>query len=579
MPEHHTPLVAMIAAGLALAFGLGLLAHRFRVSPLVGYLLAGIAVGPFTPGFVGDQALANQLAEIGVILLMFAVGLHFSPRDLMSVRAVVLPGALAEIAVLTSVGAALAWSFGWGAAAGLVFGLSLSVASTVVLTRTLQERRILDTDRGRIAVGWLVVEDLSMVLVLVLLPAVGGALAGGTAPSTGGLAAILLLTLSKVAAFVAAMLLVGRRVVPWILHYAAHTGSRELFRLSVYAVALGIAYGAAALFGVSFALGAFFAGMVLAESPLSQRATEEALPLRDAFAVLFFVSVGMLFNPAVLVEAPLAVLATVSIVVGGKSVAALLIVRAFGHPWATALTIAASLAQIGEFSFILAALGVALGLLPQEGRDLILAGAILSILLNPLLFAAVESWRAPRARRPTVPAPPVAVAGKEGCAPATTTLSGHDVLVGYGRVGSVLGAGLRAASRPLLVFEDREDAIGAARRDGAEVVVGNAADPEMLRLANLAAARRLFVTIPDAFEAGQVVEQARAVNPALEIIARAHSDAAVEHLTALGADLSVMGEWEIARRMLEHWLAGGGGERPADGRRAGDEHGQGAVSA
>ncbi len=578
MPEHHTPLVAMIAAGLALAFGLGLLAHRFRVSPLVGYLLAGIAVGPFTPGFVGDQALANQLAEIGVILLMFAVGLHFSLKDLMSVRAIVLPGALAEIAVLTSLGAALAWSFGWGAAAGLVFGLSLSVASTVVLTRTLQERHILDTDRGRIAVGWLVVEDLVMVLVLVLLPAAGGALAGGAAPSAGGLAAILLLTLGKVGAFVAAMLLVGRRVVPWILHYAAHTGSRELFRLSVYAVALGIAYGAAALFGVSFALGAFFAGMVLAESPLSQRATEEALPLRDAFAVLFFVSVGMLFDPSVLVEAPLAVLATVAIVVGGKSVAALLIVRAFGHPWATALTIAASLAQIGEFSFILAALGVALGLLPQEGRDLILAGAILSILLNPLLFAAVESWRAPRARRPAVPAPPVAAAEEEGRAPAATTLSGHDVLVGYGRVGSALGAGLRAAGRPLLVFEDREDAIGAARRDGAEVVVGNAADPEMLRLANLAAARRLFVTIPDTFEAGQVVEQARAANPALEIVARAHSDAAVEHLTALGADLSVMGEREIARRMLEHWLAGGGGERPADGPRAGAERGRGAAA-
>jgi CPA2 family monovalent cation:H+ antiporter-2 len=580
LPEHHTPLVAMIAAGLALAFGLGLLAHRFRVSPLVGYLLAGVAVGPFTPGFIGDQALANQLAEIGVILLLFAVGLHFSPRDLMSVRAIVLPGALAEIVVLTSLGAALAWSFGWGAAAGLVFGLSLSVASTVVLTRTLQERRILDTDRGRIAVGWLVVEDLVMVLALVLLPAVGGALAGGAAPSPGELAALLLLTLGKVAAFIAAMLLVGRRVVPWILHYAAHTGSRELFRLSVYAVALGIAYGAAALFGVSFALGAFFAGMVLAESPLSQRATEEALPLRDAFAVLFFVSVGMLFNPAVLVEAPLAVLATVAIVVGGKSAAALLIVRAFGHPWATALTIAASLAQIGEFSFILAALGVALGLLPQEGRDLILAGAILSILLNPLLFAAVESLRARGVRPPAAIRDPAATMGEEeGRAPAATTLSGHDVLVGYGRVGSVLGAGLRAAGRPLLVFEDRQDAVGAARRDGAEVVVGNAADPEVLRLANLAAARQLFVTIPDPFEAGQVVGQARAANPALEIVARAHSDAAVGHLTALGADLSVMGEREIDRRMLEYWLAGGGGERPADGGRAGEERGRGVAAA
>src|SRR5690349_4568472 len=332
VPGHDTPLIAIIAIGLALAFVLGLAVHRLRVSPLVGYLLAGIFVGPFTPGFVADQALANQLAEIGVILLMFAVGLHFSLKDLMSVRAIALPGAVVQIAVATLLGMALAWSLGWTMGAGIIFGLALSVASTVVLIRALQERRILETERGRIAVGWLIVEDLVMVLALVMLPALSGALGGeGGTASWQTIALSAGITLVKVATFVAIMLIAGRRVVPWIMHYAAHTGSRELFRLSVYAVALGIAYGAAALFGVSFALGAFFAGMVLAESPLSQRATEEALPLRDAFAVLFFVSVGMLFNPQVLLERPWAVLATVAVIVGGNGLAAFVAARLLGQ--------------------------------------------------------------------------------------------------------------------------------------------------------------------------------------------------------------------------------------------------------
>ncbi|GGG22479.1 potassium efflux transporter [Caldovatus sediminis] len=595
MPEHHTPLIATIALGLVLAFALGLAAHRLRVSPIVGYLLAGIAVGPFTPGFVADQDLANQLAEIGVILLMFAVGLHFSLGDLMSVRAIALPGAIAQIVVATLLGTALAWQFGWGLGAGLVFGLALSVASTVVLVRALQERRILETERGRIAVGWLVVEDLAMVLALVVLPAVGGALAvGGAAPGGFGIAVLVALTLAKVGAFVAVMLVAGRRVIPWLMHYTAYSGSRELFRLAVYAVALGVAYAAAALFGVSFALGAFFAGMVLSESQLSQRAAEEALPLRDAFAVLFFISVGMLFDPRILVEAPLAVLATVAIIVVGKSVAAVLIVRAFGQSWATGLTIAASLAQIGEFSFILAGLGVVLGLLPAEGRDLVLAGAILSILVNPFLFSTVERRRvrlvrphpagaapapeaagaasgpvapAPAMPEPVgAPAPPVSPSAGDPPArderPPVTALTGHDVLVGYGRVGSLVGAGLLAAGRPVLVFEERSEAVEAARRAGAEVVEGNAADPEVIAAANLAAARRLFVTVPEAFEAGQIVEQARAASPAIEIVARAHSEAEVAHLRALGADLIVMGEREIAHRMLERAGAAAGAGAP-----------------
>jgi CPA2 family monovalent cation:H+ antiporter-2 len=551
MPDHSTPLIATIVVGLTLAFALGLLAQRLRVSPLVGYLLAGVAVGPFTPGFVADAALATELAEIGIILLMFAVGLHFSWRDLVSVGAIAVPGAIAQIGVATLLGLGLALLLGWGLTAGLVFGLALSVASTVVLVRALQERRLMETERGRIAVGWLVVEDLAMVLALVLLPALAGAtMAGSVAP--GNLAVTLGLTLGKVALFGAAMLIVGRRAIPWLLHYVAHTGSRELFRLAVYVIALGVAFGAAKLFDVSFALGAFFAGMVLNESKLSQRAAEEALPLRDAFAVLFFVSVGMLFDPGVLLRDPLGVLATVLIIVVGKSVAAYGIVRAFGHPHGTALTVSASLAQIGEFSFILVGLGVALSLLPPEGRDLVLAGAILSILVNPLLFFLVDR-RLPAAPRSPVP-PPAA-------APAE---AGHEVLVGYGRVGALVGRRLRAAGRKVVVIEAGEDAAAAARADGARVIEGNAADPEVLAEADLAGARRVFVAIPEAFEAGQVVEQVRAARPGLEILARADSEEAVEHLTRLGATLTVVGEREIAHRMLERALARGAA-RPAPG--------------
>ena len=542
MPDHSTPLIATIVVGLAMAFGLGLLAQRLRVSPLVGYLLAGVLVGPFTPGFVADAALAVELAEIGVILLMFAVGLHFSWRDLVSVAAIAVPGAVAQITVATLLGLGLAAALGWSLPAGLVFGLALSVASTVVLIRALQERRLMETERGRIAVGWLVVEDLAMVLALVLLPALAAAMAAG-AMSSREIAITLGITFGKVGMFGAAMLLVGRRAIPALLHHVAHTGSRELFRLAVYVVALGVAFGAAKLFGVSFALGAFFAGMVLSESRLSQRAAEEALPLRDAFAVLFFVSVGMLFDPGVLLRDPLGVVATVLIIVLGKSVAAYAIVRLFGHGHATALTISASLAQIGEFSFILAGLGVSLALLPAEGRDLVLAGAILSILLNPMVFWLVER-KLPAAPRSPVPPPP----------PAPAAEPGHEVLVGYGRVGALVGRRLAAAGRKLVVIETAVDAAEAARRDGARVIPGNAADPEVLAEAEIAKARRIFVAIPEAFEAGQVVEQVRAARPDIEILARAGSEEVGEHLTRLGATLTVLGEREIAHRMLERAL-------------------------
>jgi monovalent cation:H+ antiporter-2, CPA2 family len=556
---HSGPLIAILVAGIGLAFVFAALAHRLRVSPLVGYLLAGVVVGPFTPGFVADQGLANELAEIGVILLMFGVGLHFSLKDLLSVKTIAVPGAVVQITVATLLGVGLGWLMGWSLMAGVVFGLALSVASTVVLLRALQERRLVETDRGRIAVGWLIVEDLAMVLALVVIPAVAGAMKGDAAEVAGGpfglgLTGVLLVTLGKVAAFVAVMMIAGRRVIPWILHWVAHSGSRELFRLAVLAIALGVAFGAAELFGVSFALGAFFAGMILSESALSQRAAEETLPLRDAFAVLFFVSVGMLFDPSILIRAPLELAATLLIILVGKSLAAFLIVRAFGRSTGTALTISASLAQIGEFSFILAGLGVGLGILPQIGQDLILAGAILSILLNPILFVLLFRF---------VPVEEAATseAATANAAPVLepTCLEGHTILVGYGRVGSVIGAGLKDSGAPFLVIEDRTAPSQAARADGAEVLFGNAADPTVLQAANLSRARRLVVVIPDAFEAGQVVEQARNANPALEILARAHSDAGAAHLRACGASETVMSEQVVARALLRLVSEGAGG--------------------
>ena len=542
---HHTPLIATIVAGLTLAFAFGTLAHRFKVSPLVGYLLAGVIVGPFTPGYVADQGLATELAEIGVILLMFGVGLHFSLKDLMSVRAIAIPGALVQMTVATLLGMGLGHLLGWSLLSGLVFGLALSVASTVVLLRALQERRIVQTDRGRIAVGWLIVEDLAMVLALVLLPALAGGL--GQAADSPPLAAWLLplgMTILKVTAFVALMLVIGRRVIPWLLHWTAHTGSRELFRLAVLVVALGVAFGAASLFGVSFALGAFFAGMILAESELSQRAAEESLPLRDAFAVLFFVSVGMLFNPAVLIEQPWPLLATVAIIVLGKSMAAFAIVKLFKYDTNTSLTISASLAQIGEFSFILAGLGVGLGLLPETGRDLILAGAIISIVINPFLFNVVLR----RFQAPTrVTAVPLPVPTNDL---RPTALSDHVIVVGFGQVGRRLAEGLERAGRPFLVIDLDDAAERRARDAGFEVLNGNAADARVLSAAGDFVARGLVVTIPNAFEAGGVVVEARRANPGLHIVARAHSDAEVEHLTRMGADQIVLGERELADAML-----------------------------
>lgn len=546
--SHDTPLIATIVVGLSLAFILGTVAQRARLSPIVGYLLAGVFIGPFTPGFVADQTLATELAEIGIILLMFGVGLHFSLTDLLSVRAIAVPGALFQILSATVLGVALSLWFGWSIGAGIVFGLALSVASTVVLLRALQERHLMTSEQGRIAVGWLIVEDLVMVLTLVALPAIAPLLSGGSSAglSSGEIVRTLGITLFKVVAFFAVMMIVGRRLIPAILHYIAHTGSRELFRLGVLTIALGVAFGAAKLFGVSFALGAFFAGMILSESPLSQRAANESLPLRDAFAVLFFVSVGMLFNPSILIDDFGSVLATVAIILVGKSLAALAIVIAFGYPLRTALLIAVSLAQIGEFSFILATLGVTLKVMPEEGRELILAGALISIMLNPLLFYIMDRFAPEEEEAPVDEAPGVV---EKPAKPAfISKQEGHTVLVGFGRVGGVVGEQLISRGSPLFVIDDSEDAVAALKARKIEAIAANAVTA--LKASNIAAAKHLIVAVPDCFEAGQIVEQARARNAALRIIARAHSDAEEKYLKQYGADEVVQGSRETADAML-----------------------------
>ena len=544
--HHSTPLITTIVGGLVLAFLLGLLANRLRISPLVGYLAAGVLAGPFTPGFVADTSLAPELAEIGVILLMFGVGLHFSLKDLLAVKSIAIPGAVAQIAVATLLGMGLSSLMGWDLATGLVFGLCLSTASTVVLLRALEERQLIESQRGQIAIGWLIVEDLVMVLTLVLLPAFSGMLESHHS-SPVELLTGLAVTIGTVIAFMVLMMVVGRRVVPWILAKTASTGSRELFTLSVLALALGIAYGAVEFFDVSFALGAFFAGMVLNESELSQRAAHDTLPLRDAFAVLFFVSVGMLFDPMILVREPLTVIATLAIIVFGKSIAAFLLVKMFGHSKRTALTISVSLAQIGEFAFILAGLGISLGLLSEHGRNLVLAGAILSIMFNPLLFTLLEKYLA---KTETIEDQSVEEAVEDE-KQIPFDLCNHALLVGYGRVGSLLGEKLQAAGIPLVVIENSRPRVEALRDQGISTVLGNAANQEVMDLARLDCARWLLVTIPNGYEAGEIVASARVKRPNIEIIARAHYDDEVTYILERGADRVVMGEREIANSMLD----------------------------
>jgi CPA2 family monovalent cation:H+ antiporter-2 len=557
---HNISLITTLAAGFGFALIFGFIAEKIKLPALVGYLVAGVLIGPATPGFVADAGIASQLSEIGVMLLMFGVGLHFSLKDLLAVKHIALPGALLQMSLATGLGMLMAWWFGWSFGSGLVFGLSLSCASTVVLLKALEARGILDSMNGRIAVGWLVVEDLATVLFLVLLPALAGILGGTPIAGTADTPLWMALgkTLLQVAAFIALMLLVGRRALPWLLLQIARTGSRELFTLAVIASAIGIAFGASALFNVSFALGAFFAGTVMRESEFSHRAAEESLPLRDAFSVLFFVSVGMLFDPVIVMEQPLRVLGVVAIIIFGKSIAAVALVIAFRYPLNTALTVAASLAQIGEFSFILAGLGVALGLMPAEGMSLILASALISIALNPLLFASVEPIR-----RWALAHSQWARTLEQRQDPSTEStvnsdsnyLQGQIVLVGFGRVGKRIGATLDAHQIPYVVVEQNRDFLDKLRSQARVAVSGNAADPVVLVQAHIRDAVMLVIAIPDILRARQIIATARALNPSIEIIIRTDNEEEMKLLQQESAITVFFQEEQIAKGMTAHVLA------------------------
>lgn len=558
--SHDVSLISTIAAGFGLAMVFGYMAMRLRMPPLVGYLLAGIMIGPATPGFVADVGLASQLAEIGVMLLMFGVGLHFSLADLMVVRRIAIPGAIVQIAVATALGMTAASFWGWSLGASLVLGLSLSVASTVVLLRALETKGLLKSINGQIAVGWLVVEDLVMVLVLVLLPAIAGMQTSNSSPAESGVHTkeifqALSVTLTKIAAFILVMLVVGRRVLPKMLWLVARSGSQELFTLTVVAVAVGVAFGAAILFDISFALGAFFAGTMMRESEFSHRAADESLPLRDAFAVLFFVSVGMLFEPSVIWTSPFKLLTLVLIIMIGKTLAAISLVLLFRYPLNTALTVGASLAQIGEFSFILASLGVSLNLLPVEGQSLILASALISIAANAAFFAAIEplqNWirtRSALARKLEQRTDPLA---ELPMSTDQSLLTGQVVLVGYGRVGKYIGSVLREKKIPFVVAEENREIVDMLRNSGIPAVSGDASTPEVLIQSHIARAALLVIAIPDTIHVRKMVDIAKTLNPTISVVLRTHSEAEAELFNKENIGAVFLGEHELARGMSAH---------------------------
>lgn len=557
--DHNISLITTIAAAFGGALILGFIAERIRVPALVGYLVAGIIIGPSTPGFVADVHIASQLSEIGIMLLMFGVGLHFSPDDLLAVRRIVIPGALVQMGVATALGMGMALWLNWGWGSALVFGLSLSCASTVVLLKSLESRSQLDTMNGRIAVGWLVVQDLVTVLVLVLLPALAGMLGGATVhvADVKPLWMTIGLTLLQVLAFITLMLVVGRRALPWLLWQVARTGSRELFTLSVVTTAIGIAYGASVLFNVSFALGAFFAGTVMRESEFSHRAAQESLPLRDAFSVLFFVSVGMLFDPAILIEHPALVLGVVAIAIFGNSLSALALIIALRYPLNTALTIAASLGQIGEFSIILAGLGLSLGLLPAEGMNLVLAGVLVSIALNSFLFTAIEPFRRWVLRRSELARRLERRQDPYAELPMSTEqkyLEGQVVLVGYGRVGRRIAKALEARGIPFVVAEQNRELVEDLRNEGMAAVSGNAADPAVLIQAHIADAAMLVISTPDTLYVRQMANTARTLNPDIEIVLRTLTEDESLLLREEGVGTVFQSEEELARGMASHVL-------------------------
>lgn len=549
-------LISTVAAAFGVALVLGFVAERFKVPSLVGYLLAGVLIGPATPGFVADAHIASQLSEIGIMLLMFGVGLHFSPQDLWSVKKIAVPGALIQMGATTAAGLWLGWLWNWSLGGALILGLSLACASTVVLLKALEARGQLDTMNGRIAVGWLVVQDLVTVLALVLLPPLAGVLGDANGPvADKPLWMTLGKTLLEVGAFMALMFIVGKRALPWFLWQVAKTGSRELFTLAVVATAIGIAFGATTFFGVSFALGAFVAGVVMRESEYSHRAAEETLPLRDAFSVLFFVSIGMAVNPNILVDHPFKVMLVVSIAIFGNLIAALTVVLALKYPLNTALSIAVSLGQIGEFSIILAGLGLGLGLLHSDGVSLILAAVLMSISLNSFLFSAIEPLRrwvlrkSAMARRLEMRQDPFAEL------PLSTDrkfLEGQVVLVGYGRVGRRIAQAMDARNIPYVVVEQNRGVVEGLRKAGRAAVSGSAAEPEVLIQAHIAQAAMLVVATPDSLHFRAMADTARTLNPGIEIILRSHSEDDTVLLTNEGIGTVFFGEEELAKGMSAH---------------------------
>ncbi|NJD30179.1 MAG: sodium:proton antiporter [Chloroflexi bacterium] len=546
--DQHAALIETIAIGLGAAFIGGLVARRLRLPPIVGYIVAGVSVGPFTPGLVADPATAMQLAELGVILLMFGVGIHFSIRDLLAVRSIAIPGAVGQSLVATALGVLLGVALGWGLVGGLVLGLSISVASTVVLLRALMERGELDTQQGRIAVGWLIVEDLFTVGVLVLLPPIAPLLQGESGDLLAPLAGVGL-ALAKAAVFAALMVVVGGKVVPAVLAVVARERSRELFTLSVLAIAIGIAWSASAVFGVSFALGAFLAGAVLSGSDMSHQAAADALPLRDAFAVLFFVSVGMLLDPGYLVSAPLAILAVTLLIVVAKSAAAFAIVSTLGYSVRTSLTVSAALAQIGEFSFILATLGLALDLIPPEAYQLVVAGAIVSISLNPFVFRLVEPLERWLHDRPRLLSRLERRASHLSVLPVVETdaLRSHAVLCGYGRVGKMVATAFeRRGFRYVVISDDRRE-VERLRDAGVLALYGDAANEDLLQAAHVETARVLIVAISDAQSARLAVERTRGLAPRVPVVVRTHSGTAALDFRAMGSGVQpVHAERELA---------------------------------
>ena len=559
--DHEPVLISTIAIGLTAAFIGGLVARHVRLPAIVGYIVAGVVIGPFTPGLIADTNIALELAELGVILLMFGVGIQFSVRDLVAVRSIALPGAILQAVVSGAFGVWLGSALGWSLSGGLVLGLALSIASTVVLLRALSDRNELDTPQGRIAVGWLIVEDLLAVLILVLLPTVAPILGGaGTTAGDATGADVLVpvaLALAKAAVFAALMIVAGARVVPWLLLVVAREGSRELFTLGVLAIALGIAFVASTVFGVSFALGAFLAGLVVSESDMSHQAAADALPLRDAFAVLFFVSVGMLLDPAYLIAHPLPVLAVVLLIVGMKAITKFVVVIVAGYPTRIALTVGAGMAQIGEFSFIVGTVGRSLGLLPDEGFQLIVAGALMSITVNPLVLRSIEPLEARLRAMPAVANLMRRRAGQLGELDEGTRsgLRLHAIISGYGRVGRLIGPALERRGFRYVVVTQRRDEVDGLRARGIPAIFGDAANAEVMEMAQIRHARLVIVATSDPNETRLIVERCQALTPEMDFVVRTHSDTEAAYLRAMGGKVQpVHGERELAVQMARYAL-------------------------